>query len=223
MCLKIDKTLIGMGVTTGDVPTQRVSALMRLKHKKFPQMSVRTRAHTHTHTHTHTHSDTDRQTHTHTHSLTNKHLAKFRRAKSFKCSISAMWELMKNTQKRGAQQMPSWKKKITTLYWRNLFETGEVSALIRLTVEPCLGAGPILKSVTLHLTPDECCHYWLWRKWGKESQNAHLHGQKPKSKKPGFFVVPFTLPEKPITFGGAWHEKRMREKTRISYIVLVFW
>ena len=30
---------------------------------------------------------------------------------------------------------------------------------------------------------------------------AHLHWQKPKSKKPGFFVVPFTLPEKPITFG----------------------
>ena len=46
---------------------------------------------------------------------------------------------------------------------------------------------------------------------------AHLHWQKPKSKKPGFFVVPFTLPEKPITFGFFWHEKRMREKTRISY------
>ena len=30
---------------------------------------------------------------------------------------------------------------------------------------------------------------------------AHLHWQKPKSKKPGFFVVPFTLPEKPISFG----------------------
>ena len=30
---------------------------------------------------------------------------------------------------------------------------------------------------------------------------AHLHWQKPKSQKPGFFVVPFTLPEKPITFG----------------------
>ena len=30
---------------------------------------------------------------------------------------------------------------------------------------------------------------------------AHLHWQKPKSNKPGFFVVPFTLPEKPITFG----------------------
>ena len=34
------------------------------------------------------------------------------------------------------------------------------------------------------------------------SYKAHLHWQKPKSKKPGFFVVPFTLPEKPITFGG---------------------
>ena len=26
-------------------------------------------------------------------------------------------------------------------------------------------------------------------------------GKNPKSKKPGVFVVPFTLPEKPITFG----------------------
>ena len=43
---------------------------------------------------------------------------------------------------------------------------------------------------------------------------AHLHWQKPKSKKPGFLVVPFTLPDKPITFG---HEKRMRENPRISY------
>ena len=51
MCLKIDKTLIGMGLTTGDVPTPRVSALMRLKTQKCPQMSVHTSAHTHTHTH----------------------------------------------------------------------------------------------------------------------------------------------------------------------------
>ena len=35
----------------------------------------------------------------------------------------------------------------------------------------------------------------------KDRLEAHLHWQKPKSKKPGFFVVPFTLPEKPITFG----------------------
>ena len=47
MCLKIDKTLIGMGFTTGDVPTARVSALMRLKTQHFPQMSVRTNSHTH--------------------------------------------------------------------------------------------------------------------------------------------------------------------------------
>ena len=42
MCLKIDKTLIGMGFTTGDVPTARVSALMQLKTQNCPQMSVRT-------------------------------------------------------------------------------------------------------------------------------------------------------------------------------------
>ena len=48
MCLKIDKTLIGMGLTTGDIPTPRVSALMRLKTQKFPQMSVHTSAHTYT-------------------------------------------------------------------------------------------------------------------------------------------------------------------------------
>ena len=34
----------------------------------------------------------------------------------------------------------------------------------------------------------------------KKKKKAHLHWQKPKSEKPGFFVVPFTLPEKPITF-----------------------
>ena len=49
MCLKIDKTLIGMGLTTADVPTPRVSALMRLKSQNCPQMSVHTSAHTHTH------------------------------------------------------------------------------------------------------------------------------------------------------------------------------
>ena len=47
---------------------------------------------------------------------------------------------------------------------------------------------------------------------------AHLHWQKP-----GFFVVPFTLPEKPITFMGFWHEKRMREKTWISYLCFGKW
>ena len=42
-------------------------------------------------------------------------------------------------------------------------------------------------------------------------------GKNQNPTKLGFFVVPFTLPEKPITFGFFWHEKRMREKTRISY------
>ena len=58
MCLKIDKTLIGMGLTTADVPTPRVSALMRLKSQNCPQMSVHTSSRTHTHTHTHTHTPT---------------------------------------------------------------------------------------------------------------------------------------------------------------------
>ena len=31
MFLKIDETLIGMGLTTADIPIPRVSALMRLK------------------------------------------------------------------------------------------------------------------------------------------------------------------------------------------------
>ena len=52
MCLKIDETLIGMGLTSADVPTPRVSALMRLKSQNCPQMSVHTSSHTHTHTHT---------------------------------------------------------------------------------------------------------------------------------------------------------------------------
>ena len=47
MCLKIDETLIGMGLTTADVPTPRVSALMRLKSQNCPQMSVHTSSHTH--------------------------------------------------------------------------------------------------------------------------------------------------------------------------------
>ena len=42
------KTLIGMGFTTGDVPTARVSALMRLKHKIVPRCWF-VQAHTHTH------------------------------------------------------------------------------------------------------------------------------------------------------------------------------
>ena len=51
----------------GTSPLPRVSALMRLKTQKFPQMSVRTRAQTHTHTHEHTHAHTHTHTHTHTH------------------------------------------------------------------------------------------------------------------------------------------------------------
>ena len=63
MCLKIDKTLIGMGLTTGDVPTPHVSALLNaVKNTKMSQMSVHTSAHTHTGTHTH------KCTHTHTYS-----------------------------------------------------------------------------------------------------------------------------------------------------------
>ena len=48
-------------------------------------------------------------------------------------------------------------------------------------------------------------------------QKAHLHWQKPKSKKPGFFVVPFTLPEKPITFGVFGTKSACAKKPRISY------
>ena len=67
MCLKIDETLIGMGLTTADVPTPGVSALMRLKSQNCPQMSVHTSSHTHTHTHTaqHTHIAFTLQTHKH--------------------------------------------------------------------------------------------------------------------------------------------------------------
>ena len=63
MCLKIDKTLIGMGLTTADVPTPRVSALMRLQSQNCPQMSVHTSVRTHTHTHTHTQASQLHYTH----------------------------------------------------------------------------------------------------------------------------------------------------------------
>ena len=46
---------------------------------------------------------------------------------------------------------------------------------------------------------------------------------KAKIKKPGFFVVPFTLPEKPLTFSFFWQEKRMRKKTWISYCFFGKW
>ena len=52
-------------------------------------------------------------------------------------------------------------------------------------------------------------------------QEAHLHWQKPKSKKPGFFVVPFTLPEKTHNIRGFGHEKRNARKN--PNLILVFW
>ena len=61
MCLKIDKTLIGTGFTTGDVPTARVRTYA-VKTQNCPQMSVRTGPPPHTHTHTHTHHITQRNT-----------------------------------------------------------------------------------------------------------------------------------------------------------------
>ena len=51
----------------------------------------------------------------------------------------------------------------------------------------------------------------------------YINWQKPKSKKPGFVVVPFTLPEKTHNIRGFWHEKRMREKPRISYLCFGKW
>ena len=50
-----------------------------------------------------------------------------------------------------------------------------------------------------------------------ELYKAHLHWQKPKSKKPVFFVVPFTLPEKPITFGVFGTKSACAKKPWISY------
>ena len=46
---------------------------------------------------------------------------------------------------------------------------------------------------------------------------------KTKIKKICFFVVPFTLPEKPITFCFFWQEKHMREKARTSYCFFCKW
>ena len=50
---------------------------------------------------------------------------------------------------------------------------------------------------------------------------AHLHWQKPKSKKPGFFVVPFTLPEKPIAFGVFGTKSACAKKPESHTCVLV--
>ena len=89
------------------------------------------------------------------------------------------------------------------------------------------GAGGALKPLPGRCEREDalCIHNghslnWAGSNWSHE---AHLHWQKPKSKKPGFFVVPFTLPEKPINIRGFWHEKRMREKTRISYLCFGKW
>ena len=67
---------------------------------------------------------------------------------------------------------------------------------------------------------------WRGGKLGKDIINitrAHLHWQKPKSKKPGFFVVPFTLPEKPITFGFLARKAHVRENPRISVLCFGKW
>ena len=48
-------------------------------------------------------------------------------------------------------------------------------------------------------------------------------GKNQNPKNLGFFVVPFTLPEKPIAFRVFWHENRMRENPRISYLCFGKW
>ena len=45
--------------------------------------------------------------------------------------------------------------------------------------------------------------------------------QKPKSKIPGFFVVPFTLPEKPIAFGFFGTKSACAKKPESHTCVLV--
>ena len=54
--LQINKKLIGMGFTTGGIPTGHMSTLLHLKIQNCPQMSVLTRSHTLSYTHTHTHT-----------------------------------------------------------------------------------------------------------------------------------------------------------------------
>ena len=46
----------------------------------------------------------------------------------------------------------------------------------------------------------DTCHLHHFVSYTNCPHEAHLHRQKPKYTKPGFFVAPFTLPEKPITF-----------------------
>ena len=50
---------------------------------------------------------------------------------------------------------------------------------------------------------------------------AHLHWQKPKSKKPGFFCCTVYTARITHNIRGFWHEKRMREKN--PNLILVFW
>ena len=57
--------------------------------------------------------------------------------------------------------------------------------------------------------------------WPGSTYKAHLHWQKPKSKKPGFFVVPFTLPEKPIPFGVFGTKSACAKKPESHTCVLV--
>ena len=66
--------------------------------------------------------------------------------------------------------------------------------------------------------------YWKWTTFGQIwplHYKAHLHWQKPKSKKPGFFVVPFTLPEKPIAFGFLARKSACAKKPESYTCVLV--
>ena len=53
----------------------------------------------------------------------------------------------------------------------------------------------------------------LENEWNK----AHLHWQKPKSKNLVFCCCTVYTARKTHNILGFWHEKRMREKTRISY------
>ena len=55
------------------------------------------------------------------------------------------------------------------------------------------------------------------------THKAHLHWQKPKSKKPGVFCCTVYTARKTHNIWGFWHEKRMREKTWISYLCFGKW
>ena len=57
-CPKCDKKLIGMVISTGDVPTFRMSPVGGIKTLNCPRKTAVTCAYTHTHTHTHTHTTT---------------------------------------------------------------------------------------------------------------------------------------------------------------------